>query len=136
MKVFVDTSAFLALINADDSFHAQASTLFSRLLTSGALLYTSITNYVIVETIAVLQNRHGLEPAYDFIDNILPVINIEWITRDEHLQGESLLRATNRRRVSLVDCVSFVIMNKLNIQHALAVDIDFEDFGFTLLNSI
>lgn len=78
MKVFVDTSAFLALINADDSFHVQASTLFSRLLTSGALLYT--TNYVIVETIAVLQNRHGLEPAYDFIDNILPVINIEWIT--------------------------------------------------------
>ncbi len=133
MKVFVDTSGILALLNADDAFHSEASTLFAKSLASRDELFT--TNYAVVESIAVLQSRHGMEPVNDLIDNILPVLEIVWGSEIDHQAAIQLLKATNRRRVSFVDCTSFVVMRKLGIEFALASDRDFEDFGFTLLKA-
>ncbi len=133
MRVFVDTSAFLALMNADDAFHIEASSIFTKLLSSGNHLVS--TNYILVETIAVLQSRYGMEPVYDFIDKILPILQIVWVSQAEHQMAVQLLRATNRRRVSLVDCVSIVIMNQLGIDRVFAADRDFEHFGFVLLKA-
>lgn len=121
-------------MNADDAFHIKARTLFNALLTNGAELIT--TNYVVVETIAVLQSRYGMEPVYDFLDGIMPTLQVVWISQSDHQAAEQLLRAVNRRRVSLVDCVSFVIMNKHGINQVFAWDRDFEDFGFTILESV
>ena len=58
MSTFVDTSAFYALLVANDVGHEAAKRTLDRLLAGGQRLVTS--NYVVVETCALLQNRLGL----------------------------------------------------------------------------
>ena len=43
-----------------------------------------------------------------------------------------MLRRRGRRRLSLVDCMSFVVMGKLGVTQAFAFDADFEREGFQL----
>ena len=62
-KVFIDTSAFYALMDRSDSYHQSASKLWAHMLDKGYYLKTS--NYVTVETLALLQNRLGFEAADD-----------------------------------------------------------------------
>lgn len=59
MSVFVDTSALLALMDASDERHARSLQVWDRLAAARLELVTS--NYVIVETVAVLQARIGLD---------------------------------------------------------------------------
>lgn len=58
MTTFVDTSAFYALLDADDQNHVQARSVWPRLLEQAGRLFCS--NYVVVETIALVQHRLGL----------------------------------------------------------------------------
>jgi predicted nucleic acid-binding protein len=45
-----------------------------------------------------------------------------------------MVQAANRRSLSLVDCVSFVVMRQLAIRDAFAFDRHFEEQGFTLVS--
>ena len=46
------------------------------------------------------------------------------------MEAAALLRERNRRKLSLVDCMSFVIMRKYAVTTALAFDSDFRAEGF------
>lgn len=71
MDVFVDTSAFYALFDQGDDFHTHAQKIALELINNNANLITS--NYVLVETIALLQNRLNLAASRDFIEQIIPL---------------------------------------------------------------
>ena len=58
MIVYVDTSAFFALLDAEESHHRAALKRATALFDEEASLVTS--NYVVVETCALLQRRIGL----------------------------------------------------------------------------
>ena len=58
MSVFVDTSALYAVLDADDGKHSPACAEWQRLLLNSSLV---TTNYVLVETTALLQHRLGVE---------------------------------------------------------------------------
>ena len=60
-KVFVDTSAFYALMDRSDNYHQTASRLWTHFLDKGYELKTS--NYVTVETLALVQSRLGFNAA-------------------------------------------------------------------------
>ena len=57
MTVFVDTSALMALLDADEARHAEAVQTWRRLLDDDHRLITS--NYVLVEAYALVQRRLG-----------------------------------------------------------------------------
>ena len=59
MSVFVDTSALLALLDADDPEHERAKTAWDELAAEGVSLVS--TNYVVVETVSVAQHRLGID---------------------------------------------------------------------------
>ena len=61
MSVFVDTAAFLAVLNASDRFHPSARTAWEEILSTDQFILSS--NYVLIETIALLQHRFGVEGA-------------------------------------------------------------------------
>ena len=61
MTVFVDTSAFYAVLDRDDANHAAAEEAWRALLGEPATLLT--TNYVLVETAALLQRRSSKCPS-------------------------------------------------------------------------
>lgn len=74
MSVFMDTSAFLAVIDADDQEHARAKPTWEGLLSDEDLIICS--SYVLVETLALVQRRLGMEAVRDFHQEIYPILSV------------------------------------------------------------
>lgn len=72
MSVFIDTSAFLIMLDGSDPEHAKAVSLWNELQDQGETLVT--TNYILVESIALIQRRLNLAAVRLFRDRIVPVL--------------------------------------------------------------
>jgi predicted nucleic acid-binding protein len=131
MTVFVDTSAFLAVLDADDVNHFQASRVWQDLITQEVPLVCN--NYVLVETYALVQSRLGMTAVTILQKDIRPLISVEWVDEPTHRAGISALLTAHRRRLSLVDCTSFETMRQLGIQRAFTLDQHFSEQGFDCL---
>jgi predicted nucleic acid-binding protein len=126
--VFVDTSALYAVLDRDDSNHAQARAAWERLLKDGATLVT--TNYVLVETSALVQHRLGVGALRTLHEDIIPLLTTEWVTESRHAAGVSAVLTAARKRLSLVDCVSFQVMREIGLREAFSFDAHFAEQGF------
>lgn len=133
MKVFLDTSALLALMDADEARHHEAGRIWTQLIDGNVTIVT--TNYVLVETYALTQRRLGSAAVRALTDDLLPVVHVEWVERQAHERAVSALVAVNRRELSLVDAVSFDLMRQRGLDHAFAFDRHFGEAGFTLLEA-
>jgi predicted nucleic acid-binding protein len=127
----VDTSALHAALDADDDHHDSARTAFEELGAGGESLLTH--NYVVLETIALAQRQLGLDAVRALMDEVLPVLEVFWIDRGTHHEACARLLGHASRRLSLVDCVSFTVMRRLDIGTALAFDDHFRDHGFRIV---
>lgn len=124
-----DTSAIYALANAADPNHLRATALHRQLLEAHEQLL--LHSFLIVEAAALIQHRLGLEPALRFLRESQR-LSVHWVASFEHEQAVGLLEQEGRRGLSLVDCVSFIVMRLLGIDTAFAFDADFERAGFRL----
>lgn len=132
MTVYIDTSAFFATIDADDENHQQASVIWSDLIKRKEPIVCN--TYTLLETLALLQNRLGLDAVRDFQQDIYPRLLIDWTDDQLHREAVNVLLIARRRQLSLVDCASFVSMRRLGIQRAFAFDRHFSDQGFEMLS--
>jgi predicted nucleic acid-binding protein len=132
MSVFLDTSAWLAVLDADDQFHPRARRAWADLINRAEDLVC--TNYVLVETFALAQHRLGLEAVRSLVEDILPLLRVHWIGEAEHGAGVAALLTAGRRQLSLVDCTSFIVMRQLRLRTAFAFDSDFATQGFETLS--
>jgi predicted nucleic acid-binding protein len=131
MNIFVDTSGFISVLDRDDANHSRAAESWQYILTASDALVT--TNYVLVETCALVQNRLGMAAIKVFQADIVPVLRIEWIDNTVHLAAMGTMLAAGRKKLSLVDCVSFEIMRLGGITAALTLDGHFKEQGFICL---
>ena len=134
MKIFIDTAAFLAVLNANDRFHLPARRTWGEILSSESSLSSS--NYVILETTALLQGRFGMEAVRLFESDILTVVDIVWVDETIHNRGMSALLAANRRDLSLVDCTSFEILRQTDQDEIFTFDPHFRQLGFKVIPEI
>jgi predicted nucleic acid-binding protein len=131
MTIFIDTSAFYATLDADDGQHESAKQMWLTLVNEATDLVCS--NYVIVETTALVQNRLGVEAIRTFQEDVLPMVRIERVVEPAHQAGVTALLTAGRRDLSLVDCVSFDLMRHLGIRRAFTFDKHFAEQGFELV---
>lgn len=129
VDVFVDTSAWYALRVANDQQHAAARRILDRLSRQQASLHTS--DWCFVETLALVARRIGRQESIATGDWILTSGAVH-----VHAVAESLPPAwesyrTKDGNVSLVDCGSFAVMERLAIKRVFAFDEDFAVAGFT-----
>jgi predicted nucleic acid-binding protein len=129
--ILVDTSALYAVIDRDDQNHAAAKATWERLLQGDETLL--VTNYVVVEATALVQHRLGMQAVRMLCGDILPALNVHWITEADHVHAQNALLATGRRRLSLVDCSSFHAMRSRMVRTAFAFDPHFREQGFDVL---
>jgi predicted nucleic acid-binding protein len=129
VSVFVDTSALLAVLNAGDENHSRAARTFRELIDSNEPLVT--TNYVLIETTALLQHRFGLRAVRRLQDDVVPVIDVVWVDAALHGESTTALLVAGRRELSLVDCVSFGCMRQRGIVRAFHFDRHFRTHGFS-----
>lgn len=128
MTVFVDTSALYAVFDRDDAHHDRAQKTWVRLLREAGLLFT--TNYVLLETSALLQHRLGVAALRAFHEDVLPLVGIEWVTERLHHAAVEAVLAAARKKLSLVDCVSFQTMRENGLRTAFCFDSHFREQGF------
>jgi predicted nucleic acid-binding protein len=132
MSVFVDTSAFYALLADNDVNHVRARDAWTAL--AATMAHVQCTNYVLLETTALLQHRLGINAVRVFQEEIVPVLHVEWIGSDDHSAAVDALLTAGRRELSLVDCTSFGVMRRLGIRQAFAYDEHFTEQGFECLS--
>lgn len=118
---FVDSSAILAMVNRGDPIHEQAVAAYHELVDDGYRLFT--TDFVIAETVQLLELGFGAEVARRWLrDQRLPIYHA-----DEQDVRRAIAHITSARpgsRVSMTDAVSTVVMERLGVSDAFAVDPD------------
>lgn len=132
-KVFVDTSAFYALASETDQEHATARAIREHLKREAAPLLT--TNYVFLESVSLLQRRHGMGAAKRFGDFVGEEVDVVWITESQHRAAWEYWKQRGMRGLSLVDCSCVVVMRELGVRQVFGFDEQFRTAGFTLLDS-
>jgi predicted nucleic acid-binding protein len=128
MTVFVDTSALYALLDGDDAGHGLVRPAWDRGIDDAEGFAT--TNYVLLETTTLAQARLGIDAVRVLISEMLPMIQPIWVTAADHAAGLEALLTAGRRRLSLVDCVSFAVMRSREIGLYLGLDPHFDEQGF------
>ena len=128
MIVFVDTSAFYAGLDQDDINHTGAKNAWTELLAGDARLLTN--NYVLLETSALVQKRLGPAALRLLCQDFVPLVAVDWISQQRHQAGVEALLAAARRKLSLVDCISFQTMRQYGAQTVFCFDPHFREQGF------
>lgn len=131
MSIFVDTSALLAVLDAGDSNHPPAKSAWERLVSQKFALVS--TNYVLVETFALVQHRLGMVAVRTLHEDILPLISIEWVDAQGHYTSAMALIVAGRKELGLVDCATLEAMRRLGITSVFAFDRHFPEQGFELI---
>ena len=128
--IYVDTAALLAIVDTKDANHENAKEFWGQQVLNENF---RTNNYVVVESIALIQNRLGLEAVKILVDQLLPVIEVDWLMTEQHeLAIQSVLTA-NRRNLSLVDCSSFETIRRLGIRIVFTFDEHFKEQGFQVI---
>jgi len=130
-RVYVDTSALYPILVRNDEDHSAAISTLKLLRTEDAELLTS--NYVVHETVALLQRRWGIEAVRDLERNLESGIQIVWIDAEIHAQAMSALLAAATRSISLTDWASLEVIRRERIDRAFTFDRDFRNRGFEVI---
>ncbi len=134
-KVFVDTSGWASFFLEDDPHHTKAYSLIEQWKQQNIQVVT--TNYVLSELIVLLSGSRGQQRSVvlHFIKNIRSADWVEIVHIDESLDAEAWQFLANRldKKWSLVDAVSFVVMQEREMTEALTADHHFEQAGFVRL---
>ncbi|HBH27240.1 MAG: PIN domain-containing protein [Desulfofustis sp. PB-SRB1] len=130
MIVFADTSGLFAFLVRDDFMHGRARTIFQSFAKSDTRLLTS--SYVLVETTALLQRRVGIDAVHEFNFTLLPLLDVVWVDEYWHERAVNRLITSGQKKLSVVDCLSFIIMESRDIRTAFSFDTHFEKNGFLL----
>jgi predicted nucleic acid-binding protein len=119
---FVDSSAIVALVDRNDRSHGAAVDVYRGLLEQGYRLFT--TNFVVAETVSLLSDGPGADIARQWLrDHRLAVYHAD--EQDEQRARALVIASRSARGLSYTDAVSHVVMERLGIKDAFAVDRNF-----------
>ncbi|MDA8351212.1 MAG: PIN domain-containing protein, partial [Pseudomonadota bacterium] len=118
-------------MDAGDESHSRAKVIWKDIVESGDRLICN--NYVLLETYSLIQHRFGMEAVSTFHSKVQPCLEVIWIDELLHKEAVNSMVIAGRRKLSLVDCTSFLSMRKLGIQTAFTFDKHFQEHGFTCL---
>lgn len=131
--VFVDTSGWIGLVNTGDSLHEAATRAYHSKYIEGCLFVTH--KGIMLETgngLSALRLRSsalGLKRKLEKSERV----EILEIDHDLYEAGWRLFAERPDKVWGIVDCISFELMKRMNINEALTADRHFEQAGFTKL---
>ena len=133
-KIFVDSSAWVALFFENDQSHKKAVTLFQKLKALRAPLYTS--DYVIDETITTLLFKSGHKQSVAAGKALFfsEIIKIVYVHPDYFKPAWELYQKYADKKFSFTDVTSFVIAKDIHIKKVFSFDGDFSKAGFELIS--
>ena len=131
--VFVDTAAWLALLNKSDALHEKAKRIRNKLVRErGQFL---LTDYIVVEIANALSRVPFRQTAVQIISLIQSSANTMVVRIDEGIFAEAWRLYSERldKEWSFTDCTSFIVMGQMGLTDAFTSDHHFEQAGFNIL---
>jgi len=131
--IFLDTSFLYALVDKDDENHAQVREIFEREQGKQLSDFVLTTNHILSETLTILRvcgkrdDRFRHERAVQMGQQLYAGTwgRLHQVTPEEERAAFEYFTKYADKEYSFVDCVSFVLMEKLGIQVAWTTDGDF-----------
>ncbi len=132
MNLFVDSSAWIALFDESDKYHAVATANLRGLEGQRVSFLTS--DYIFDEAITVLLNRGGWRIATRFGEWLLAADSIEMVFVDKWVWQAAwdMFQIYDDKEWAFTDCTSFVLMRQHNLWRAFTFDNHFVQAGFQL----
>ena len=127
---FVDTSAWYAAYVPSDSQHRAVQ----KVLATSTRLIT--TDFVLDETLTLLKARGHADGALRFGPRILDgrAAQLEYVLPKDIEQAWNAFTAYRDKACSFTDCTSFIVMKRLGLTEAIALDQHFREMpGVSLL---
>lgn len=129
MITYLDTSALIALRNRSDKNHASARAYFANSIKKGTRFV--LGENVLVEYIDGVAKRVNKSKAIEELENIR---SSKLILIEKHLEEDfekAIKHFTKYKdKIDLTDCISFALMERLEISEAFTFDEDFKLHGF------
>ena len=137
--IFVDSGAWIALLNQKDQYHDDAVVIYNGLKQQRVRLLT--TDYVIDETATWLKYRANHQVAAQFLDLIesvekTGVLTVAEIDKTLFQEAKKLFRQYDSVQLSFTDCTSFAVCQKHKISETYAFDDHFAMMGITVLKTV
>jgi predicted nucleic acid-binding protein len=125
--IFVDTSAWFAGSVIADQNHQSARALF--VSTDPRLLIT--TDYVLDESLTLLKARGENVRALELGRRVLEetICRLVWVEQQDVFKAWTVFEAHRHKGWSFTDCVSRVVIDRLQIKEAFTFDQHFREFS-------
>jgi predicted nucleic acid-binding protein len=132
MRLFVDTSAWLALNDRSDQYHQKALSRNAAIRSQRIELITS--EYVVDESLTIIRYRVSLKAAVILGESLMNsrIVTVADVANEERLAAWALFKKYADKELSFTDCTSFALMNKLGLLQAFSFDDHFRQIGFEL----
>ena len=132
-KVFVDTVAWIALLDESDSLHKKAGEVLEQLSYNNSQLVT--TEFILLELGDGFSAAGNREKALKFIEQLrgLEILRILPATQELLSQGWELYTKRLDKNWQVTDCISFTVMKAEGISTAFTADRHFVQAGFIKL---
>ena len=134
MKIFIDTSAWVASENKRDIHYNEAVTFRDEIKNKRYRLFTS--NFVLDETYTLCLANLGYEKTIECARRIRylrdkGLLHVIQVTEDIEESAWFIFERFNKDKFwSFTDCTSKAIMEMLGIKESFSFDRDFEQMGF------
>ena len=133
MKLFLDTSAFIAKAIERDKWHTDAIRVFEDVINK-KLPYTKYftSNYVIDETVTFVLYQRSHIDAVRILNMIREsrFLKILRVTEEVEKKADIHFKKYSDQKISYTDCTSKVLMVENGINTAFTFDKDFDIMGF------
>lgn len=129
-RLFVDTSALVALFDKRDSNHLRAKTTLERIRTDRIRM--TITDYIFDECITTVLSVAGHRTAVTVGEYIMnsKIVETVWLENRTKLKAWDFFKKHDDKVFSFTDCTSFILMKELGINKYFSFDSDFKQAGF------
>jgi predicted nucleic acid-binding protein len=124
-SVLWDSSAILALLDADDADHARAVFVARRIASEQRPSF--ITNYVEAETHALLVRRLGRAIARDWL--LTGGLSVVPVLPEEERRAKDILARYTDKDWTLCDAISFAVLEARHVRRAFTFDHHFLQYG-------
>jgi len=131
--IFLDTGFLFAYVSEKDKDHERVNEVLEAHRGQRLADFLVTTNHVVAETITLVSKRGHRDPGirHDLAVSVGRQLHagvfghVHHASTEEELEAFSYFQRHRDKSYSIVDCLSFVIMDKQGIREAWAVDEDF-----------
>ena len=131
MRVFVDTSALIALANPSDGMHSPAKSCMKNLANAALVTSDYVLDEMLTRWLTTGRARRGLE----FLDAILesPRYTLAFVDRRVFDLARQRAETFQEHRLSFTDCTNVVLVQDMRLDGIFAFDDGFAHVGLNVL---